>query len=122
MPVVSHCRAGSYNAARFEPWTAQGVGARTITGARKWRPARRATRIILEVDEFNVEESDIVNCPECGASLVVDGLSPLEFETADDEDEDDDDEDEEEEDEEDGDDEDDLDEDDEEEEREDWEA
>ena len=76
----------------------------------------------LEVDEFDVEEGDIVNCPECGASLVVNSLSPLEFETADDEDEDDDDdEDEDEEDEEDADDEDDLDEDDEEDEREDWE-
>ena len=59
----------------------------------------------LEVDEFDVEEGDIVNCPECGASLVVNSLSPLEFESADDEDEDDDDED-----------------DDEEEEREDWEG
>ena len=49
----------------------------------------------LEVDEFDVEEGDVVNCPECGASLVVNSLSPLEFETADDEDEDDDDEDEE---------------------------
>ena len=39
----------------------------------------------LEVDEFDVEEGDIVNCPECGASLVVNSLSPLEFETADDE-------------------------------------
>jgi len=55
----------------------------------------------LEVDEFDVEEGDIVNCPECGASLVVNSLSPLEFETADDEDEDDDDEDEEDDDEED---------------------
>ena len=86
----------------------------------KWPPARRATRIDLEVDEFDVEEGDIVNCPECGASLVVNSLSPLEFETADDEDEDDDDdEDEDEEDEEDGDDDDD-DEDDEEDEQEDW--
>ena len=76
----------------------------------------------LEVDEFDVEEGDIVNCPECGASLVVNSLSPLEFETADDEDEDDDDEEEEEDDEEDEDDEDDDDfEDDEEDEREDWE-
>jgi len=64
----------------------------------------------LEVDEFDVEEGDIVNCPECGASLVVNSLSPLEFETADDEAEDDDDEDEE--DEEDEDDEDDEDDDD----------
>jgi len=78
----------------------------------------------LEVDEFDVEEGDIVNCPECGASLVVNSLSPLEFETADDEDEDDDDEDEDEDDEEDDDDEDEDDddfEDDDEDEREDWE-
>ena len=76
----------------------------------------------LEVDEFDVEEGDIVNCPECGASLVVNSLSPLEFETADDEDEDDDDEDEEEDDDdEEDDDEDDDFEDDDEDEREDWE-
>ena len=67
----------------------------------------------LEVDEFDVEEGDIVNCPECGASLVVNSLSPLEFESADDEDEDDE--------EEDGDEDDDADEDDEEDEKEDWE-
>ena len=77
----------------------------------------------LEVDEFDVEEGDIVNCPECGASLVVNSLSPLEFETADDEDEDDDDDDEDEDDddeEDDDEDDDDLDDDDE-DEREDWE-
>jgi len=76
----------------------------------------------LEVDEFDVEEGDIVNCPECGASLVVNSLSPLEFETADDEDEDDDDEDEDDEEDDDDEDEDDDDfEDDDEDEREDWE-
>jgi lysine biosynthesis protein LysW len=46
----------------------------------------------LEVDEFEVDEGDIVNCPECGASLEVTSVSPLEFEAAD-EDEDEDDED-----------------------------
>ena len=25
----------------------------------------------LEVDEYEVDEGDIVNCPECGASLEV---------------------------------------------------
>jgi len=76
----------------------------------------------LEVDEFDVEEGDIVNCPECGASLVVNSLSPLEFETADDEDEDDDDDEDEDDDDEEDDDEDDDDlDDDDEDEREDWE-
>jgi lysine biosynthesis protein LysW len=75
----------------------------------------------LEVDEFDVEEGDIVNCPECGASLVVNSLSPLEFETADDEDEDDDDEDEDDEEDDDDDEDDDDFEDDDEDEREDWE-
>ena len=75
----------------------------------------------LEVDEFDVEEGDIVNCPECGASLVVNSLSPLEFETADEDEDDDDEDEEEEEDDEDGDDEDDDFEDDEDDEREDWE-
>ena len=50
----------------------------------------------LEVDEYEVDEGDIVNCPECGASLEVTSLSPLEFESAGDDDEDDDDEEEEE--------------------------
>jgi lysine biosynthesis protein LysW len=53
----------------------------------------------LEVDEYEVDEGDIVNCPECGASLEVTSLAPLEFESAgDDDDDDDDDEDEEDED------------------------
>jgi lysine biosynthesis protein LysW len=52
----------------------------------------------LEVDEYEVDEGDIVNCPECGASLEVTSLAPLEFESAGDDDDDDDDEDEEEED------------------------
>jgi alpha-aminoadipate/glutamate carrier protein LysW len=64
----------------------------------------------LELDEYEVDEGDVVNCPECGASLEVSSVSPLEFEAVSDEDEDDED-----------DDEDDDDEDDEEEdEREDW--
>lgn len=73
----------------------------------------------LEVDEYELEEGDSVTCSECGASLLVAGISPLELELVDEDDEDDDDE--EEEDEEDEDDDDDLDEKEEgEDEREDW--
>jgi alpha-aminoadipate carrier protein LysW len=73
----------------------------------------------LEVDEYEVDEGDIINCPDCGASLQVTGVSPLELEASGDEDEDDDDEDEDKDDDEDED----LDEDDDEDdddEREDW--
>ncbi len=52
--------------------------------------------IDLEVDEYELEEGDSVTCPECGASLLVASISPLELELAsedDDEDEDDEDED-----------------------------
>jgi lysine biosynthesis protein LysW len=69
----------------------------------------------LEVDEYEVDEGDVVNCPECGASLEVSSVSPLEFEAVSDEDEDEEDEGDEDEDEDD-DDEDDEEEDD----REDW--
>lgn len=72
----------------------------------------------LEVDEYELEEGDSVTCSECGASLLVASISPLELELVD---EDDEDEDDEEEDEEGEDDDDDLDEKEEDEdEREDW--
>lgn len=58
----------------------------------------------LEVDEYELEEGDIVTCSECGASLLVASISPLELELVDDEDDDDDDEDEDDEDGDDGDD------------------
>jgi len=68
----------------------------------------------VDLDEYDVDKGDIVSCPECGASLEVTSVSPLEFETLDDDDEDDDeDEDDELEDDE-------LDEDDDEEQDEDW--
>jgi lysine biosynthesis protein LysW len=68
----------------------------------------------LEVDEYEVDEGDVVNCPECGASLEVSSVSPLEFEAVSDDDEEEEDEDEEVEDEEDDED------DEEDDEREDW--
>jgi alpha-aminoadipate/glutamate carrier protein LysW len=43
----------------------------------------------IEVDEYAVDEGDFVNCPECGASLEVTSLSPLEFESASDEEDED---------------------------------
>jgi alpha-aminoadipate/glutamate carrier protein LysW len=55
----------------------------------------------LEVDEYELEEGEIITCPECGSSLEVTGLSPVEFDViADDDDEDDDEEEEDDEDEE----------------------
>jgi alpha-aminoadipate carrier protein LysW len=60
--------------------------------------------IEIEVDQFETEEGDVVSCPECGVSLSVIGVAPVEFELIDDdepvdedEDEDDDDDDDEDE-------------------------
>ena len=50
----------------------------------------------LEVDEYELEEGEIITCPECGTSLEVTGLSPVEFDVVSDDDDDDDDEDEDE--------------------------
>jgi alpha-aminoadipate/glutamate carrier protein LysW len=45
----------------------------------------------LEVDEYELEEGEIITCPDCGASLEVTGLSPVELDVVSDDDEDDDD-------------------------------
>ena len=61
----------------------------------------------IDVDEYDVDRGDTLECDNCGVTLEVVGLAPIEFEavTDDDEDEDDLDEDEDEaEEEEDGDD------------------
>ena len=45
----------------------------------------------IEVDEFDVDKGDQLSCPECGSSLEVTGVSPIELDIApDDEDEDED--------------------------------
>ncbi len=59
----------------------------------------------IDVNPLEAEEGDIVSCPECGATLSIISVSPLEFELIDDDDlDDDDDEDDEDEDEDDWDD------------------
>jgi alpha-aminoadipate carrier protein LysW len=55
----------------------------------------------LEVDEYELEEGEIITCPECGTSLEVTDLSPVQFDVVSDDDDDEDDEDEEEDDDED---------------------
>ncbi len=56
------------------------------------------------VNPLDAEEGDIVSCPQCGVTLSVIGVSPLEYELIDDdEDIDDDDEDDDEDDEDDDD-------------------
>ena len=62
----------------------------------------------IDVDEYDVDKGDIIPCPECGSSLEVTSVSPVELDVAPEEDEDELDEDESDE------------EDDEEEEEEDW--
>jgi len=52
----------------------------------------------IDVDEEELDEGDSLICEDCGASLNVTGVSPLELSVGDDEDEDDEDEDEEDED------------------------
>ena len=41
----------------------------------------------IDVDEFDVERGDTLDCDNCGATLEIIGLSPIEFEVASDEDE-----------------------------------
>ena len=53
----------------------------------------------IDVDEFDVDKGDQINCPECGTTLEVTAVAPIEFDVASDEDEDEDDEDEDEDDE-----------------------
>ena len=75
----------------------------------------------LEVDEYELEEGEIITCPECGTSLEVTGLAPVEFDIVSDDDEDDDEEEDEDEDDEDEEDDlDELDDDDDDGEKEDW--
>ena len=51
----------------------------------------------IDVDEFDVDNGDLISCAECGTNLEVTSTSPLELEAAGDEDDDDDEEEEEEE-------------------------
>ncbi len=39
----------------------------------------------VDVDEFDVDRGDQLSCSECGANLVVSGLSPLRLKLADEE-------------------------------------
>lgn len=48
----------------------------------------------LEVDEYELEEGDTLTCPECGASLMVASIVPLELDLVTDDDDEDEDEDE----------------------------
>lgn len=66
----------------------------------------------IEVNQLDAEEGDILSCPECGATLNVIGVSPVEFELIDEDDDDDDDDEDDDEDDDDEDDEDDWDDDD----------
>ena len=45
----------------------------------------------LELDEDELDEGDVLSCDECGATLTVVGLKPLEIEQIDEEDDSDDD-------------------------------
>ena len=54
----------------------------------------------IEVDEHDVDKGDQINCPECGRTLEVVGLAPVELDLAPGEEDEKDEEDEEEEEEE----------------------
>jgi lysine biosynthesis protein LysW len=45
----------------------------------------------IDVDEFDVDKGDQISCPECGASLEVIGVAPIELDVLSDDDEDEDD-------------------------------
>ena len=42
----------------------------------------------IDVDEFDVERGDTLDCDNCGLTLEIIGLHPIEFEVASDDDED----------------------------------
>lgn len=46
----------------------------------------------IELDEYDVDKGDLINCPECGSNLEVVSVSPLELDVAPEEDEEDEDE------------------------------
>ena len=47
----------------------------------------------IDVDEYDVERGDTLECDNCGVTLEIIGLNPIEFEVASDDDEDEDEED-----------------------------
>jgi alpha-aminoadipate carrier protein LysW len=47
----------------------------------------------IDVDEYDVDRGDTLDCDNCGVTLEIIGLNPIEFEVASDDDEDKDDED-----------------------------
>ena len=47
----------------------------------------------IDVDEYDVERGDTLDCDNCGVTLEIIGLNPIEFEVASDDDEDEDEED-----------------------------
>jgi alpha-aminoadipate carrier protein LysW len=44
----------------------------------------------IDVDEYDVDRGDTLECDNCGVTLEIIGLNPIEFEVASDEDEDED--------------------------------
>ena len=42
---------------------------------------------LLDVDEDEVEEGDVINCPECGLELEIVNLNPIEVEMVEEEEE-----------------------------------
>jgi len=50
-------------------------------------------KAVIDVDEEELDEGDSLMCEECGATLNVSGVSPLELTASDDDDDEDDDED-----------------------------
>ena len=42
----------------------------------------------IDVDQYDVDRGDTLECDNCGTTLEVIGLNPIEFETVSDEDED----------------------------------
>ena len=48
----------------------------------------------IDIDEYDVDRGDTLDCDNCGVTLEIIGLNPIEFEVASGDDEDEDDEDE----------------------------
>lgn len=43
----------------------------------------------IDVDEYDVDKGDLINCPECGSSLEVTSIGPVELDVASDEEDED---------------------------------
>jgi alpha-aminoadipate carrier protein LysW len=67
---------------RYKAWRDEQVPKNVDTWRWVVMPLCPACETEIEIDEFDVDKGEIINCPECGAELAVVGLSPIELDLA----------------------------------------